>query len=228
MAKVLIGVGQDAKNSEAPTGGLAEMDLPLSVALYCKAELVRHGVSVQIAREGGGEDCMLEEIRACNVYSPDAAIAIHICCNGRSGFAIYHTRYGGVGKTLAKNVEEEVKKIGQNSHGLKICVNDEGRDDFAFIRGTKCPAVVLEAGFPDAEDRELLGEPGEQRRFGMACAKGILRTLGITWRPDNDSTVKNSMDIILEKTGIEQHAVDYLLEYPHGKELVIKLAAAME
>lgn len=228
MAKVLIGIGQDANSGEAPAGGFAEMDLPLSVALFCKAELVRHSVDVRIVREGSEEDSMREQIRACNVYGPDAAIAIHICCNGQSGFEVYHTRYGGVGKTLAKNVEEEVKKTGQNSHGLKNRVNDEGRDDFAFIRGTKCPAIILEVGFPDAEDRKLFGGPVEQRRFGAACARGILRTLGITWRPDNDSTVKNSMDIILEKTGIGQYAADYLLQYLDGKELVIKLAAAIE
>lgn len=228
MAKVFIGAGHGGKDVGATGNGLTEKDLTLSIALYCKAELTRHGAGVKLSRERDEDDPLREVIRECNAYAPDVAVDIHINAGGGDGFEVFHTRYGGVGKTLAKNIEEEVIKIGQNSRGLKIRVNDEGRDYFGFIRETRCPAVILEAGFLDSEDRKVFDEPEEQRRFGMAYAKGILRTLGIAWRPDNDSTVQAAVDIIRKKAALEQQTIDYLLAYRYAKDLVIKLAAAME
>lgn len=228
MAKVLIGVGQEDGDAGKAAHGLARQNLSLCMTLYCKAELIRHGIEVRIMREQDGGNCPQEKIRICNAYAPDAALILRIRAGERDGFEVCHTRYGGVGKTLAKNIEEEIKKIGQNSRGLKIRVNEEGRDDSAFIRCTKCPVVILDAGCTDLQEQERGDSLTEERKFGMACAKGILRTLGIAWRPDNGSTVKNSMDVILEKTGLDQYDVDYLLAYPDAKDLVIKLAAAMQ
>ena len=228
MAKVFIGVGHGGKDSGAVANGLIEKDLTLSMALYCKAELKRHNVGVKMSRERDEDDRLPEVIRECNAYDPDLAIDIHINSGGGDGFEVYHSRYGGTGKLLAKNIEEEVKQIGQNSRGLKIRVNDEGRDYFGFIRETRCPAVLLEAGFLDSEDRFIFDDPAEQRKFGVAYAKGILKTLGIAWKPDNDSTVQAAVDTIRRKAGLEPQTIDYLLAYKYAKDLVIKLAAAME
>lgn len=227
MAKVFIGVGHGGSDSGATGNGMIEKNLALSMALYCKAELVRHKVGVSMSREKDENDRLSEEIRECNAYDPDVAVDIHINAGGGDGFEVYHTRYGGKGKELAYNIEQEVIRIGQNSRGLKVRVNDEGRDYFGFIRETVCPAVILEAGFLDSEDRWIFDAPEEQRKFGVAYAKGILKTLGIPWMPDNASTVQAALQTIRSKAGLEQQTIDYLMAYQYANELVIKLAAAM-
>lgn len=228
MAKVFIGVGHGGKDSGAVGNGLIEKQLTLSIALYCKTELLRHGVSVRLSRERDEDDRLAEEIRECNAYDPDVAVDVHINSGGGDGFEAFYSRYGGKGKELAKNIEAEVKKIGQNSRGIKTRLNDDGADYFGFIRETRCPAVILEAGFLDSEDRKIFDQPEEQRKFGVAYAKGILHTLKISWKPDNDSTVGAALDVIRKKAGLAPETIDYLMAYKYARELVIKLAAAMD
>ncbi len=59
-------------------------------------------------------------------------------------------------------------------------MNSSGRDYYGFIRETKCPAVIVEGCFVDnATDAQIADTIEEQRAFGVAYAKGILKTLGI-------------------------------------------------
>ena len=96
---------------------------------------------------------------------------------------------GGVGRTLAQNIEAEVKKLGQNSRGVKTRKNSNGKDYYAFIRSTKCPAVIVEGVFVDnAMDVQIADTLAEQKAFGVAYAKGILKTLGITEKAPVAST----------------------------------------
>lgn len=97
---------------------------------------------------------------------------------------------------LAENVLAEIVKIGQNSRGAKIRKNSAGRDWFAFIRETKAPAVLVECAFVDNKaDLAIIDTEAEQKKMGVAIAKGILKTLGIAYkapvtsRPATTSTI---------------------------------------
>ena len=82
---------------------------------------------------------------------------------------------------LAQNINEEVKKIGQNSRGIKTKLNENGQDYYSFIRETSSPAVIVEGVFVDnAEDINIADTIAKQKAFGYAYARGILKTLGIT------------------------------------------------
>ena len=92
----------------------------------------------------------------------------------------YHTKNGGKGKTLAKNILAEMEKIGQNSRGAKTRLNASGNDYFGFIRQTKMPAVLVECAFVDNKaDVKIIDTATEQKKMGEAIAKGVLKTLGI-------------------------------------------------
>ena len=73
-----------------------------------------------------------------------------ICVFGSSSESIdkeYLDSAEHLGKTLAENVLKEMVKAGQNTRGAKCKKNANGRDYFAFIRDTACPAVIVECAF---------------------------------------------------------------------------------
>lgn len=185
MAKVFLGVGHGGKDPGAIGNGFEEADLNLSIALACQAELIRHGVTVGMSRTKDENDDLNEEIRECNAFDPDLAVDIHNNAGGGDGAEAYYHHGGGTGKTLAENILAEIVKIGQNSRGAKIKKNANGDDYFGFIRQTVCPAVIVECAFVDnAKDIQIIDTAAEQKKMGVAVAKGILKTLGIAYRED--------------------------------------------
>lgn len=188
--KVFLGVGHGGTDPGAVTNGLKEKDLNLAIAKACYDELVRHGVSVKMSRAKDENDPLNDEIKECNAFKPDLALDIHNNAGGGDGAEAYHHYGGGKGKTLANNVLAEIVKIGQNSRGAKIKKNADGKDYFGFIRQTSCPAIIVECAFVDnKKDIAIIDTTAEQKKFGIAIAKGILKTLGIKWVADKKYTL---------------------------------------
>ena len=178
MAKVFLGVGHGGSDNGA-VGYLVEKDVNLNMANACKDYLEANGVEVKMSRYKDEDDSLNEEVRECNAYAPDLAVDVHNNAGGGDGFEVYHTLNGGTGKTLAENIEKEVIAIGQNSRGVKTRRGNNG-DYYGFIRMTKCPAVICEGVFVDNQaDATQADTLEEQKVFGRAYAKGILKTLGI-------------------------------------------------
>lgn len=180
--KVFIGVGHGGGDPGAVANGFKESDLNLSIALACNAELARHGVLTAMSRTKDENDDLSEEIRECNAFNPDLAVDIHNNAGGGDGAEAFHHHGGGTGKTLANNILAEIVKIGQNSRGAKIKKNASGKDYFGFIRNTVAPAVIVECAFVDHKtDIQIIDTATEQKAMGVAIAKGILKTLGISY-----------------------------------------------
>ena len=238
--KVFIGVGHGGSDSGA-VGYIVEKDVNLTMALACRDFLVANGVEVRMSRTKDEEDSINEEVRECNVFDPDLAIDVHNNSGGGDGFEVFYTIGGGVGKALAQNIEKQVIKIGQNSRGCKTRRGQRG-DYYAFVRDTKCPAVICEGVFVDTKaDAQQADTKAKQQAFGVAYAKGILDTLGIkydttTTKPAEATKptkpqppkVQAAIEKIQTKAGLEEKTMEYLLAYEYGEELVKKLAKAME
>lgn len=77
MAKVFIGVGHGGTDPGAVGNGLKEKDINLSIALSCRNELERHGVSVLLSREKDEDETLSSKISECNAFGPDLALDIH-------------------------------------------------------------------------------------------------------------------------------------------------------
>lgn len=229
--KVFLGVGHGGTDTGAVADGYREKDMTLVMALACQEELARHGVLVKLSRTKDENDPVNEEVRECNAYAPDLALDIHVNAGGGDGFEAYYTIGGGKGKTLAQNIEAEVKALGQNSRGCKTRAGSSGRDYYAFIRDTACPAVIAEIGFIDnAKDRAAFDTAQEQQAFGRAYARGILKTLGVPEAPiaSEDAETMIAAQTIKKKAGLEDQTIRYLLNYQYGEALVKKLAKAMK
>ena len=181
--KVFLEVGHGGTDPGAVAGGLKEKDLTLPIAKAAQDELKRHGVDVKLSRKKDENDRIEEAIKECNAYNPDAAAGIHINAGKGDGAEVYHSIYGGTGKTMAKNILAEIVELGQNSRGVKTKKNSSGGDYYAFIRQTKAPAVIVECAFIDTKkDIKIIDTKAEQKAMGIAIAKGILKTLGIKWK----------------------------------------------
>ena len=200
MSKVFLGVGHGGSDPGA-VSYLKEKDVNLNMALACRDYLVANGVEVKMSRTVDENDPLTEEIKECNAFNPDLAVDIHNNAGGGDGFEVFYG-IAGVGKPLAENLEAEIKAIGQNSRGCKTKLNSTGNADYyGFIRQINCPSVIVEGVFVDnAADAAQADTLEEQKAFGVAYAKGILKTLGITpsenkpapapAKPDTSYTVK--------------------------------------
>jgi N-acetylmuramoyl-L-alanine amidase len=182
LKKVFLGAGHGGADSGATAGGIKEKDVNLEITLNVGRELARHGVEVKYSRTGDENEKLNDKIDECNAFSPDLALDIHNNAGGGDGAEVYHHFGGGVGKTLAENILKEMVKAGQNSRGAKTRKNSAGRDYFAFIRETACPAVIVECAFLDNEkDVALISTAAGRKNIAIAICKGILATLGINF-----------------------------------------------
>lgn len=209
MSKVFIGVGHGGSDPGAVANNVKEKDLNLQIALACKDYLTQYGVEVKMSRTKDENDPLSEEIRECNIFSPDLAVDIHCnAANGKGdGAEVFHHYGGGTGKTLATNILDEIIKTGQNSRGVKTRKNSAGQDYYGFIREVTAPAVIVECAFVDnATDLEILATEGKRKSMGQAIAKGILKTLGVEIQGDRlyrvqvgAYSVKSNAEAMLEK-----------------------------
>ena len=178
--KVFISVGHGGSDPGASANGLKEKDVNLVISLECAKVLQRHGVDVLMSRMKDEED--KTKIKECNAFKPELAVDIHNNAGGGDGVEIYHYSKGGLSKTAAQNVINEIIAIGQNSRGLKTKKNAFGGEYYAFIRETSAPAIIVECAFLDnAKDVQIIDTEAEQKVMGVAIAKGILKTLGIAY-----------------------------------------------
>ena len=185
MAKVFISAGHGGSDPGAVANNVKEKDLNLSIALACRDELERHGVSVKMSRTKDEYDPVGDEVKECNAYGPELAVSIHNNAGGGDGGEVFYHHGGGKGKTLAENILAEMVKLGQNSRGIKTRVNSQGKDYYAFIRNTTCPAVIVECAFVDnATDLKILATEDDRKKMGVAIAKGILKTLGVEYQAE--------------------------------------------
>lgn len=220
MKKVFIGVGHGGSDSGATSDGYKESNMNLEMALACKEELERHGVEVKISRVTDENDPLSEEIREANSFNPDLAIDIHNNSGGGDGFEIFYYSGGGTSKVLAQNIEEQVKLMGQNSRGLKTKLNSNGKDYFGFIREIKAPSVIAEGVFIDNKtDMGIANTKEKQRKFGVAYAKGILKTLGISYiEPNKPEQAVQKYAVLINLYGdiIKAKGVACMLEHEDG------------
>lgn len=186
---VFLNAGHGGSDPGAVANNFKEKELNLSIAIFCRNELERHNVKVVMAREKDVDLTSSDVIEMCNSSDASLAVDIHNNAGKGDGAEVYCFSGGGVSKELAEAILAEIVKLGQNSRGVKTRVSTDGSDYYYFIRETVPPAVIVECAFVDnSEDMKILDTASEQKAMGVAIAKGILKILGITYKPENKKT----------------------------------------
>ena len=195
--KVFIGVGHGG-NDPGAVKYITEKDYTLKTAKLVAQYLKEAGVEYKLSRTADVDTDLDSKVAMCNAYNPDLVIDVHYNAGGGTGFEVYYSHVGGTSKTLAENINTEMKKL-MKSRGVKTKLNSIGRDYFAIIRLTDAPAVLLEGGFVDTKsDADYI--KANYSKIARAYADGILKTLGITVKTDSVSAAKP----ILDKTGYKK------------------------
>jgi N-acetylmuramoyl-L-alanine amidase len=177
MSKVYIGVGHGGSDPGAVANGIKEKDLTLDISKALRDYLARNGVETRISRETDKDVSINWRVNEANKWRADLFVEVHINAGGGDGAEVYHTRFGGRGKTLAQNILNAICKLGQQSRGTKTKVED-GSDYFGVIRETNMPAVLVECAFIDTKDVWLVDTHAERVQMGEAIGRGVLKTLG--------------------------------------------------
>ena len=185
MPKVFLSAGHGGSDPGAVANGCYEKTVNLNILLACKSELERHGVTVVCSRTKDEDDSVRQEVSEANASDASLAVSFHINAGGGDGFEVFYYKTSKEGKKLAELCEKYVKKLGQNSRGLKV------GDHLYFIKQTKMTAVLVESFFVDnATDKTIGDSVAEQTSFGVAYAKAILEYLGITYSPSKTYRVQ--------------------------------------
>lgn len=203
MHKVFLSAGHGGIDPGAVSYGIKEKNVNLQALLACKNELERHGVKVIASRTKDENDPVGEEVKEANASGAEIAVSFHANAGGGDGFEAYYYTKSEKGKKLAKLGEKYVKKLGQNSRGIK------SGNHLKFVNGTKMPSVLFESFFVDNnKDNDIGDTVTEQRAFGVAYAKAILEYLGIAYKASKTSTNKKEflVKVIVKSLSIRSNA----------------------
>lgn len=186
MTKVFLSAGHGGTDPGAVANGLYEKTVNLNTLLACKSELERHGVTVVCSRTKDENDPVSEETKEANTSGAELAVSFHANAGGGDGFEAFYFDPSPKGKKLATLCEKYVKKLGQNSRGIK------SGNHLHFIRKTAMTAVLVESFFVDNVKDKCIGDTvAEHTAFGQAYARAILDYLGITYK-ENKTASKNA------------------------------------
>lgn len=172
MSKVIIDIGHHNNDTGACANGLREVDLNVQVAKECVAQLKRHGVQV-ITTSG----TLQNRVNIEHKEQPSLFVSIHNNAGCGDGSEVLVYSKSDPQLTLAKNIEAQLINL-NNSRGIKE------RKDLFVLSKTQCPACLVECAFIDSKDVECIDELQEQKAFGKAIAKGILKTLKIEYKEE--------------------------------------------
>ena len=174
--KVFINPGHEPTlDPGACANGLCEADITLAIGKLVAGYLRDAGCEVKLAQlDGLGEIC-----EASNAWGSDIFVSIH--CNAAENVYAHGTEtfycYGaGAGRLLADCIQSQIL------HALPV-ENRGVRDaNFAVLRGTDCPAALVETAFVTNEsDAAILRTC--QDDFARAIARGVT-DFAICIRPD--------------------------------------------
>jgi N-acetylmuramoyl-L-alanine amidase len=163
------------KSGAAGLNGLKEGDACLAMAQQLARALREAGATVLMTREGDTHVSLEDRWGFANAQRVDLFISIH--CNAMpqhntmSGSETYYCTPQSW--DLARALHPQVVQVmGGRDGGIR-------RRNFAVIRHTTMPSVLLEVGYIDhTGDEAKLGDPGFQEEFGKAIRDGLIRYFG--------------------------------------------------
>lgn len=155
--------------------GTFEKDVNLAICLYLGEYLTKAGAKVVYTRDKDAYVSIFERPEIAMKAKADLFISVHVNSTIVRGVArgtetLYRAK-DPVSQLLARTVQDEVVKA--------ITLIDRriwGRDDLAVFNGSKIPAIMVEVGFLDHPDEEvLLRAPGFQQVAAQGIYNGIER-----------------------------------------------------
>ena len=190
MASVTLDFGHGGKDPGGTGNGLKEKDIVLKVGLEVGKILERHNVKVVYTRKTDVFVELSERASIANKANTDIFVSIHANAFSNAnakGLETYNYTGSKKGRALASDIHTQLvkDKLYTANRGLKTA-------NFAVIKHTKMPAVLIELGFiTNKDDVKILNK---QDNLALSVAKGILKNLGIKYVEEKKEVQKASTD----------------------------------
>jgi N-acetylmuramoyl-L-alanine amidase len=175
--KIVIDPGHGGHDPGAEGFGLQEKNISLDIALKLREKLA-HYADITMTRSSDVFISLSERAAIANRISADYFIAIHVNAGGGKGFESYtFTKGSAEGENIRSIVHKEVAAYYQSNgfpdRGMK-------KADFAVLRGTKMPSVLLENLFIDTQaDALKLKNSSFRAGVAQAIAGGMIKALNL-------------------------------------------------
>ncbi|MEQ6001425.1 N-acetylmuramoyl-L-alanine amidase [Bacillus amyloliquefaciens] len=148
MPTIILDPGHGGKDIGAAGNGLIEKKLALEFALNVELFLKKKRIPVYLTRKTDVFVSLDERTREANRIKGDLFVSFHHNAGGGTGFESYI--YPGLKETITGEIQKRM-------HTDIMCflkVKDRGQKeaDFAVLRQTKMPAILLENLFLDSVD----------------------------------------------------------------------------
>ena len=207
---VALDPGHDAWDAGARGNGLAEEDLTLKIANYCKEELEQYaGVSVYMTRTGPecpygiwGVGCIEKRVQAAANAGAQIFVSFHLnssVSSSANGAEVivpnYSWKYsvGAAGHTLGQAILDELVKLGLTDRGIyskDTTINERYPDgsisDYfgvqIYCKEQGIPGIIVEHAFisNSGDANSFLKTEAGLKSLGVADATGIAKYLGLS------------------------------------------------
>ncbi|MEC0246807.1 N-acetylmuramoyl-L-alanine amidase [Paenibacillus chitinolyticus] len=199
---IVIDAGHGGTDSGATGSGLLEKNLTLTLALQVRDRLVNeYAANVKLTRSTDVFVALSDRANLANGWGAAYFVSIHINAGGGEGFEsyVYPGTSGGVTGQKRTIVHDTIVKylssLGAADRGKKEA-------DFAVLRETDMPAVLLENLFIDnATDGSLLGNSGVLQNLANAIGDGVAKAMGLNpgIQPEVPAWKTEGVDWLYEK-----------------------------
>ena len=210
--KIYIDPGHN--HSGADTGavgfGLKEQDISVQIGVILHDMLVYSGHTVKMSRENindntphtGLSASLADRYNGANNWGADLFVSIH--CNAANtkayGCETYHCTGSSEGYNLAAAVQPHlVAETGRYNRGVKAA-------NFAVIRHTTMPAILVETAFIDNyDDNKFLSTDSGRHSCALAIYKGIQDYLGngYDYISESEEEDMSKYDKIIDDIGVD-------------------------
>lgn len=172
--KIVIDAGHGGYDAGAVYKGRLEKDDNLDLALSIGEILAHSGIDVIFTRIDDSYISPLERAFMANEENADLFVSIHrnSCpdSNTHSGVQILIYEEDRINQVIAENINQELGALGLGNLGIDV------RNDLAILRRTHMPALLVEAGFINADsDNDLFDS--NMNQIAYAISAGILNGL---------------------------------------------------
>lgn len=207
MKKIWLDAGHGGKDSGAVANGLLEKELVLKMQGYMIDYLRAYyeDFYIEATRTKDVFETLQGRARRANAWGADVFMSLHFNAGGGTGFESFiYSQLSQASVALQNAVNQEAlavaKKYSLGAHGVA-----NKRANYAVLRETSMPAILMETAYIDSKDAALLKNESFLRDMSEAYAQGIAKFLGLKPKMKVEATVSDGKKYRLRTGTFNNH-----------------------
>jgi N-acetylmuramoyl-L-alanine amidase len=179
MKKICIDLGHGkSTGASSPCKNFQEDYLNLVTGTECARLLKEAGFNILQTRTTDVNPSIDDRCKMSNNFEADFFISIHYNAGGGEGFEAVRTlRENIVSTSIANKIIKRLPQINQITRPTPLYTKpgQTGLDYFGVLRGTRCPAIIVEGAFVDnRKDLLRINSDEKLKAFGKIYAEAII------------------------------------------------------